>query len=77
MNLVTDKLPEPNQVVIAYCPDNVYYFARYRKALTWRGNKFKFVNLMSKGFWNDDVIGWNSLPTRDNTSSLPILHTKI
>jgi len=67
MKLIEEELPQPEQTVIAYKSDSSYYFAVYRKVLTWKGYKFKFVNLMSKGFWHDDVVGWNSIPRRDQT----------
>lgn len=67
MRLVENELPNPNQNIIAYKSDGSLYFAVYRKVLTWKGNKFKFVNLMSKGFWDDDIVGWNNIPGRDKT----------
>lgn len=58
MRLIEDELPEKNQHVIAYKADNSYYFATYTPVLTWKGRKFKFVNLLSNaGFWHDDVVG--------------------
>lgn len=67
MRLIEEELPNPEQNIIAYKADGTYYIATYRKTLTWKGNKFKFVNLMSKGLWHDDVVGWNNIPGRDKT----------
>lgn len=67
MRLVEAELPSVGQNVIAYKADGTYYFASYDKVLTWKGRVFKFVNLMSRGFWHDDVVGWNAIPSRDKT----------
>ena len=62
-----DELPKLNEIVIAYKADGSYYFARYGKVLTWKGYKLKFINILSKGFWHDDVVGWNHIPSREQT----------
>lgn len=58
--------PNNGQYVIAYVPGGTFP-AQYRKVLTWKGYKHKFVNLLSKGFWRDDVIGWNRIPKQEET----------
>jgi hypothetical protein len=66
MHLLSENdLPKLNQVVIAYTPDALYV-ACYEKVLTWKGVKFKFVNV-DKGLWRNDVVGWNKIPTREQT----------
>lgn len=67
MHKIEEKLPSIGQIVIAYCPNDKYYFARYLRTLTWTGYKLKFVNIASKGLWHDDVIGWNRVPDKKET----------
>lgn len=68
MRMIDVELPKDNENVIAYKADNSYYLAKYCQALTWKGRKFKFVNLLSSnGFWHDDVVGWNKIPSREET----------
>lgn len=62
-----EDLPQDGQLIIAYKSDNTWYPARYKKVLTWKGYKYKFVNLLSSGFWHDDVVGWNRIPHRTET----------
>ena len=59
---IKDKLPEVGQLIIAWDGD-AYTICKYEKALTWKGYKLKFVNLMSKyGAWNDNVTHWMNFP---------------
>lgn len=69
MNKFPENIPREDQPIIAYLKNGGYFFSIYRKVLTWKGRKFKFVNLMSKGLWFEDyeVEGWNPIPNRDQT----------
>jgi hypothetical protein len=67
MNLYPEKKPKQNQTVVAYCKDHKLYFAVYKFVWTWKGKQFKFVNIASKGFWDDSVIGWNRIPQEEET----------
>jgi len=63
-----DTPPKVGSIVIAYCATGHWYPARYRKVLSWTGYKMKYVNLLSKaGLWHDDIVGWNRLPTEEET----------
>ena len=64
---VEDKLPQPGQIVIAYFDNGNFIISRFTKVLTWKGRRLKFVNMASKGLWSDNVVGWNRLPTMDET----------
>jgi len=64
---INEKTPAYGQVVVAYLSGGSFFFARYCWVWTWRGKRMKFVNLMSKGFWKNDVIGWNRVPTAKET----------
>lgn len=67
MRKYPDEKPEDGQVVIAYYPNGDFNICRYTRVLTWKGRIYKFVNLFSKGFWSDDVFGWNRLPRQEET----------
>ena len=67
MNKIEEITPSYGQVVVAYLPDDNFFFARYTWVWTWKGKRLKFVNLSSKGFWKDDVIGWNRIPVGSET----------
>lgn len=59
---VKEKLPEVGKRVITW--NGVEFrICVYRRALTWSGYKNKFINIMSKGFWNDDETHWMYFPT--------------
>lgn len=59
---VSEKLPEPGMLIITW-DGTSHMICRYEKALTWKGYKMKFVNVMTKyGFWNDDVTHWMRFP---------------
>lgn len=59
---INDRLPEPNQLVITW-NGREHTISKYMQALTWKGYKFKFVNVMSGyGAWNDDVTYWMPFP---------------
>lgn len=65
---VEDRLPAYNEVVLAWSSGDKkgrrrgMYFAKYCFVRTWGGKKLKFVNMMSKGFWDDNVSHWCPLP---------------
>lgn len=58
---VNDKLPETGELVITWNGLD-FKICRYEKAFTWKGYKLKFVNIMSKGFWDDNVTHWMKFP---------------
>jgi hypothetical protein len=59
---ISEKLPKPGKPVITW-NGSAYRICVYEKVLTWKGYKFKFVNLMSNGFWNDDETHWMYFPS--------------
>lgn len=67
MYTLEEKTPAEGEVVIGYLPDGYWGLFRYKKARIWFGKpKMRFVSL-PKGFINDSVIGWNHVPTRNDT----------
>jgi len=58
---ITDKTPDEDYYVITWNGSD-FRVCTYKKVLTWKGYKFKFVNIMSKGFWNDDETHWTYFP---------------
>lgn len=56
-----NNFPKEYQVVIAW-NGKEFMICRYRKALTWKGYQMKFVNVMSKGFWDDTITHWTTFP---------------
>jgi len=65
---VTDRLPKRGQVVIAYAEDGTYFFARYDKVLTWSGFQIKFLDLMSRGTFRNDIVGWLPIPNPSSSA---------
>jgi len=59
---VTEKLPREGQVVVAYFGDSMFIIAIYRKVLTWRGRKIRFVNGRGQYFNTEEIVGWNRIP---------------
>lgn len=58
---VEEKLPEQNQICLVWAGSNMY-ICKYAKVLTWKGFKLKFVNLLSKRFWLENVTHWMQIP---------------
>jgi hypothetical protein len=58
---VDEAKPDAEKYVITWNGEG-YRICVYKKVLTWRGRKFKFVNVMSHGFWNDDETHWTYFP---------------
>jgi len=67
MRTYPENIPRAGQIVVAYLPNHHFFIAEYTKVLTWKGYKFKFVNMTSNGFWKDDVVGWNRIPSEKET----------
>ena len=67
MHKFPEEVPKKDELVIAYIKGGGFILSRYSNALTWSGRKMKFINLMSNGFWRDDVIGWNRVPKTSDT----------
>jgi hypothetical protein len=59
---INKKLPDPNVTIITWNGLDMKICA-YRKVFTWKGYKMKFVNIFSRGFWDDDVTHWMYFPS--------------
>lgn len=57
-NNIKNKMPDPNDRGVAWTEDGGWIPFGYYKVRTWKGKKYKFVNLLSKGFWRDDITHW-------------------
>ena len=60
---VEEKMPDEKQVVLVVTKDFSMFICRYRKALTWKGFRLKFINLLStSGIWVQNVTHWMPMP---------------
>lgn len=62
---IKDELPNENRLLITWSDKtSSYRICRYMKALTWKGYKYKFVNVNSKGvyMWDEDATHWTYFP---------------
>ncbi len=67
MILINERLPEYGQVIIGYCKDGTWSIYEYKKTLTWHGFKVLFINVFNHFFDDGELVGWNRIPTRDET----------